>query len=544
MIIGMSEIVHAPNLQFDIDEIGWDNVSCPRFSKHDLDSSDVRSRVLLPLSATLMCTGFFWCCFLWKPQKPYGLCCGALLRYPFAITLCVYCWRLYDRYCYFHEKHCILDFEFYDIRDSTSSMDSDLDSDSYSLSFSSTSSPSLLNADTTRFRVDDISSFYYRLCIYYTLILALMLPSLVALYYMMRCIAYCIHSAKAPLHNVAGRAMASTRMDRSTTTQSTYSDKEQRFNLVERSVAECPICIQPELELIVTKGCRHGCCAECLRQYIETDLKNIASYPMKCFMNDCNTLLNYTNVEYVLQHHPHHLVEYDRMLIKSSTSGSNETITCPLCNAVMLKPRNGEDQGLMHCVNEQCRADLCSRCGVLYHLNKSCEEYAAEMRAKTSGADEEFAKLTRLKKWCKCPNCGLVIERTEGCYHMTHHGCPGGGVERTTDFCYFCGELLMKKNGEGWRYSKVTQQKHFEQGVYAKCVHAEDGRENELSARNRNDSLEWNHNHDLDIMHNANVRLDLDGGLNADIDVDAHHIARHEMEDTNPFADDQLEISL
>jgi len=190
------------------------------------------------------------------------------------------------------------------------------------------------------------------------------------------------------------------------------------------------------------------------------------------------------------------------------------------------------------------RADLCSRCGVLYHLNKSCEEYAAEMRAKTSGADEEFDKLTRLKKWCKCPNCGLVIERTEGCYHMTHHGCPGGGIERRTDFCYFCGELLMKKNGEGWRYSKVTQQKHFEQGVYAKCVHAEDGRENELSARNRNDSLEWNHNldHGHDIMHIANIHLDLEDTLNVDLEAD--DIAIHELEDTNPFEDDQLEISL
>merc|ERR1719384_1204512 len=175
-------------------------------------------------------------------------------------------------------------------------------------------------------------------------------------------------------------------------------------------------------------------------------MKNIAAYPRKCFMNDCNTLLNHTNVEYVLDGED--LEEYDRMLIKSSTSGSNETIGCPLCNAVMLKPR----------------------CGVLYHMNKTCEEYAAEMKMKTSDADEEFDKLTKLKKWCKCPNCGLVIERTEGCYHMTHYGCPGGGVQRRTDFCYFCGEILMKKNGEGWRFSKKTETKHFENGVYAECV--------------------------------------------------------------------------
>lgn len=188
----------------------------------------------------------------------------------------------------------------------------------------------------------------------------------------------------------------------------------------------------------------------------------------------------------------------------------------------------------MHCVNENCRADLCSRCGVLYHMNKTCEEYAAEMKMKTSDADEEFDKLTKLKKWCKCPNCGLTIERTEGCYHMTHHGCPGGGIERRTDFCYFCGELLMSKNGEGWRFSKTTGQKHFEQGVYSKCVNAEDGRD--LSSRNRNDSMEWNHDmihHNLDAML-ANIRLEFRDNDQMEV-----------VDDTNTYdADDRYEIEL
>ena len=75
-------------------------------------------------------------------------------------------------------------------------------------------------------------------------------------------------------------------------------------------------------------------------------MKNIGQYPRKCFMNDCQILLNYTNVEYVLTNE-NELEEYDRMLIMASTNGNNESISCPLCNAVMLKPRNIEDQGMM-----------------------------------------------------------------------------------------------------------------------------------------------------------------------------------------------------
>ena len=169
-------------------------------------------------------------------------------------------------------------------------------------------------------RLDEIQLFYHRLSIYYTLILVLMLPSLVLLYYIIlgiiQCITCCLKTAAAPIHNVAGRV--NTR----NAANSQYSEKQHRLDLVERSVADCPICIRSDIELILTKGCRHGCCKECLRQYVETDLKNIAAYPRKCFMNDCNTLLNYTNVEYVLDGED--LEEYDRMLIKSSTSGSNE----------------------------------------------------------------------------------------------------------------------------------------------------------------------------------------------------------------------------
>lgn len=236
-------------------------------------------------------------------------------RYPFAITLCVYCWRLYGQYSYFLDNDCILDIVGSD--QSTLSL---LDESSLAIT---TTDPTVA-ADALMDRIDEISVYYHRLSVYYTIILALMLPSIVLLYVVImaiaRCLSWCIKRAVAPIQSVAGRV--GTR----SSANSQYSEKQERFNLVERSVADCPICIRSDIELVLTKGCRHGCCRECLRKYIETDLKNIASYPRRCFMNDCHTLLNYTNVEYVMT--GHELEEYDRMLIKSSTSGSNEVCHC------------------------------------------------------------------------------------------------------------------------------------------------------------------------------------------------------------------------
>lgn len=81
MIIGMSDIINGPNLHFNTSHIEWDTDSCPKFSKSYLDTAYDQSTVLLPLSATLMCLGFFWCCYLCKPQAPYGITCGVLMRY-------------------------------------------------------------------------------------------------------------------------------------------------------------------------------------------------------------------------------------------------------------------------------------------------------------------------------------------------------------------------------------------------------------------------------------------------------------------------------
>ena len=191
-------------------------------------------------------------------------------------------------------------------------------------------------------------------------------------------------------------------------------------------------------------------------------------------MNECEILLSYTSIEYVLEGEA--LCEFDRMLILSSTDGNNESLTCPSCQAVMLRPVSDEQRGLMRCVNDKCQTDLCSRCGVLYHLGRSCAQFQSELRSKTGDADEAFAELAQREQWCRCPapKCGIHIERTEGCYHMTHLGCKGADNElKRTDFCYFCGELLVKKEGEGWRFSRNGGARHFENGVYEKCVNAQ-----------------------------------------------------------------------
>ena len=79
MIISMCEIITKPNMEFNIDNIDWNINICHQYQKRYLRKCLKMSNHLLPISATLMCLGTFFCCFLCKP--PYGLSIGIILRY-------------------------------------------------------------------------------------------------------------------------------------------------------------------------------------------------------------------------------------------------------------------------------------------------------------------------------------------------------------------------------------------------------------------------------------------------------------------------------
>lgn len=79
MITSMSEIIAKPDMEFNLPNIRWDGEICDEYGKRYLKRCFKLSNHLLPISATLMSLGTFFCCYLCKP--PYGLSVGVLLRY-------------------------------------------------------------------------------------------------------------------------------------------------------------------------------------------------------------------------------------------------------------------------------------------------------------------------------------------------------------------------------------------------------------------------------------------------------------------------------
>jgi hypothetical protein len=57
----------------------------------------------------------------------------------------------------------------------------------------------------------------------------------------------------------------------------------------------------------------------------------------------------------------------------------------------------------------RCGTEVCTKCGLHYHPNQSCQEFI----------EEGFWSNVKGDTIVKCPKCGHGVEKIEGCNHMT-----------------------------------------------------------------------------------------------------------------------------
>ena len=76
---------------------------------------------------------------------------------------------------------------------------------------------------------------------------------------------------------------------------------------------------------------------------------------------------------------------------------------------------------------ERCDYEICIRCGLPYHKQKSC-------KAQLDDAMNEFFDGEDKKNLSNCPRCGILILKSErdGCNHMKCSTC-------SYEFCWICG---------------------------------------------------------------------------------------------------------
>ena len=179
-----------------------------------------------------------------------------------------------------------------------------------------------------------------------------------------------------------------------------------------RVLPTCPICMEKVSKSIKLKKCQHLICHSCLNRYILSNLKNITKYPMRCFMNECDELLDITDIESALNNNKEQLSIYDKFSILCAIS-PDERDQCPQCEMVYFaqskwlreksKPFKWiQDDQRTSCANKSCqkkffgvfiRRHHCRICGEIF-----CDECSQNVLPLDAASNDMVAKWIKSHK--------------------------------------------------------------------------------------------------------------------------------------------------
>ncbi|KAE7999763.1 hypothetical protein FH972_004164 [Carpinus fangiana] len=108
------------------------------------------------------------------------------------------------------------------------------------------------------------------------------------------------------------------------------------------------------------------------------------------------------------------------------------------CSAMLVDDNGGGDV-IRESECPFCHRLFCAKCQVPWHPGVECEEFQILNESEKGRDDLMLRELAPEKKWKRCPNCQYLVERTEGCLHMT--------CRCAFQFCYGCGAAWTGDHG-------------------------------------------------------------------------------------------------
>jgi len=221
--------------------------------------------------------------------------------------------------------------------------------------------------------------------------------------------------------------------------QNSRSDRPKSPEIIETFL--CNICFENHpITFATTLECNHKFCTECLKTYLEFQIKEgridlECFYPMgeKFSTNVCGVKIRKDVLAKIVDEESFH-----RFLRLDEIAHNDRYRECPFCNAAQNgSPQNPE----MTCIN--CRRTFC-----FFHSNShegmTCAEFEMKEFENNRAEQAELDEMSR-----PCPNCGIRISKNGGCNHMFCTACKH-------DFCWVCMGVIGQ-NGQG-----VTE--HYQNG--------------------------------------------------------------------------------
>lgn len=213
-----------------------------------------------------------------------------------------------------------------------------------------------------------------------------------------------------------GPSSHSTRKDET----SWYVRLHRVLTLTSDSVCSCTICCDDISEVAITAPCGHVYDVGCMEAMFSKASTDETLYPPRCCLMPIHPsdVEGHINPQIMMQFHTRSL-EFDTPL------GSRVYCCKPRCSAYI--GASTSEPSSMLCSSPECSAATCGSCKQEAHPDARCtDQKELEQLALTQIATE----LLQEKGWQRCYSCHHVVEKSDGCYHMT--------CICKAQFCYLC----------------------------------------------------------------------------------------------------------
>ena len=193
------------------------------------------------------------------------------------------------------------------------------------------------------------------------------------------------------------------------------SGEEVHLNELNLDKYSCQICYYtfPKLMMFSMNNALHEICIGCLMEYLNTEIS--CNRVMKMHCPHCSDILSediikkFTNIfdfEKYVRFRDNHLVLTNPLFR-----------FCPKCPKIIHLKDENQAKGIC----SDCKAEICTQCNHTYHDKISC----------SAALESELKTWSNKKEVQRCPKCKILVEKIEGCNHMSCYLCH-------YEFCWLC----------------------------------------------------------------------------------------------------------